>query len=79
MGRPTLQAFIAVTGADLSSDAGKRLHLTQPAISKRVHQLENEPNARLFDCTTCCVQFTEAGRTLLPGTRGILIEIKLHW
>ena len=44
-----LAAFIAVAGAASFSQAAEQLHLTQPAISKRIAQLEQLLGARLFD------------------------------
>ena len=35
-----LSAFIAIAETGSFSGAGERLHLTQPAISKRIAQLE---------------------------------------
>lgn len=71
----TLQAFTAVAEYNSFSEAASRLHLTQPAVSKRIRQLENELGERLFDRIARRVQLTEAGRALLPSARRILLEL----
>lgn len=72
----TLQAFIAVADTGSFSQAATRLHLTQPAVSKRVAVLETSLDVRLFDRIGRSVQLTEAGRTLLPRARRILLELE---
>src|SRR5699024_10601763 len=49
-----------------------QLHLTQPAVSKRIATLEDQLDARLFDRIGRRVTLTEAGRLLLPRARQIL-------
>ncbi len=48
------------------------MHLTQPAISKRIASLEQQLNMRLFDRLGREVSLTEAGRALLPRAYQIL-------
>ncbi|WP_312936317.1 LysR family transcriptional regulator [Pseudomonas sp.] len=67
-----LSAFIAVAECCSFSGAGERLHLTQPAISKRIAGLEQQLNVRLFDRLGREVGLTEAGRALLPRAYQIL-------
>lgn len=69
-----LNAFIAVADTVSFSLAAERLHLTQPAVSKRIAALETELDTRLFDRLGRKVLLTEAGRTLLPRARRILAE-----
>jgi len=71
-----LQAFVAVAESGSFSRASARLFLTQPAISKRIAQLESELNARLFDRIGRTVSLTESGKALLPRARHILLEIE---
>ncbi len=71
-----LQTFLAVAETGSFSLASEQLCLTQPAISKRIAQLENDLDTRLFDRigrTTC---LTESGEALLPRARRILQEIE---
>ncbi|MDP2244072.1 LysR family transcriptional regulator [Pseudomonas sp.] len=68
----TLNAFIAIAELGSFSDAAERLHLTQPAVSKRIANLEQQLNVRLFDRLGREVSLTEAGRALLPRAYQIL-------
>jgi len=72
----TLQAFVSVAESGSFSAAGERLHLTQPAISKRVAALEDELRTRLFDRIGRRIYLTETGEALLPRARHILQEVE---
>lgn len=67
-----LNAFIGVAETGSFSMAAERLHLTQPAVSKRIAGLEQQLNVRLFDRLGREVGLTEAGRALLPRAYQIL-------
>jgi DNA-binding transcriptional LysR family regulator len=67
-----LNAFIAIAEMGSFSAAGERLHLTQPAVSKRIAGLEQQLDVRLFDRLGREVSLTEAGRALLPRAYQIL-------
>lgn len=71
-----LAAFIAVAETSSFSLAAERLHLTQPAISKRIAVLEQMIGNSLFDRIGKRVILTEAGQILLPRARKILREIE---
>ena len=75
-----LKAFIAVTETGSFSAAARQIHLTQPAISKRIAQLENSIKQALFDRIGHQVLLTEAGERLLPYARTVLntIEDGIH-
>jgi DNA-binding transcriptional LysR family regulator len=60
-----LRAFASVAATGSFSGAAERLHLTQPAVSKRVALLEEALGARLFDRLGRRTELTEAGRALL--------------
>lgn len=68
----SLNAFIAIAETGSFSLAGERLHLTQPAISKRIAGLEQQLQVRLFDRLGREINLTEAGRALLPRAYQIL-------
>lgn len=70
-----LQAFVAACEALSFSMAAERLHLTQPAISKRITSLEHHLEARLFDRIGHRITLTEAGKALLPRARAILLAV----
>ncbi len=67
-----LRAFVAVADKNSFSRAADQLHLTQPAISKRILTLEADLNQRLFDRIGWQLALTEAGECLLPRARQIL-------
>lgn len=72
MDTPALKAFLAVASTGSFSQAADQLHLTQPAVSRRIQLLEASTGARLFDRLGRQVLLTEAGRTLLPRAQQIL-------
>lgn len=67
-----LDTFIAIAETGSFSEAAERLHLTQPAVSKRIAGLEQQLGIRLFDRLGREVSLTEAGRALLPRAYQIL-------
>ena len=71
-----LQAFVSVAETGSFSRAARQLYLTQPAVSKRVAQLEAELDTRLFDRIGRRIGLTESGRALLPRARTILLEVE---
>lgn len=71
-----LHAFAAVAEGGSFSMAAEQLNLTQPAVSKRIAQLEAQLDSRLFDRFGRQVTLTEAGRALLPHAQTILQEIR---
>jgi len=71
-----LTAFIAVVELGSFSEAATRLHITQPAVSKRIKSLEDMLKVRVFDRIGREVVLTEAGRALVPSANRIIREIK---
>lgn len=71
-----LQAFIAVAESSSFSHAADMLHITQPAISKRISNLEDGLGLRLFDRIGRTIALTESGRALLPRARKILLDVE---
>lgn len=59
-----LQIFLAVVSTQNFSRAGESVGLSQPAVSRAVHELEVQLDLRLFDRTTREVVPTEAGEML---------------
>lgn len=72
----SLRAFAAVASEGSFSRAAERLHLTQPAISKRIANLELGLETPLFDRLGRQVALTEAGRALLARIPDV--EQSLH-
>ncbi|MBT8148254.1 MAG: LysR family transcriptional regulator [Gammaproteobacteria bacterium] len=76
MDTQNLKAFIAVAESGSFSAAAERLHLSQPAISKRINLLEQQLDTSLFDRIGRQVSLTEAGRTLLPMAQDIGLAMR---
>ena len=72
MDTANLQAFLAVADTGSFSRAAEQLHLTQPAVSKRIAMLEQQLDARLFDRIGRHVSLTEAGLALQPRAQQVL-------
>jgi DNA-binding transcriptional LysR family regulator len=64
--------FAAVARYLNYSEASRRLHVAQPAISQTILDLEEEIGARLFLRNKRNVQLTAAGTTLLGEAEDIL-------
>jgi len=75
MDTQNLKAFVTVADNNSFSLAADLLHVTQPAISKRIHLLEEQLSTQLFDRIGRQVSLTEAGRALLPHARAILVTM----
>ncbi|PLY13605.1 MAG: LysR family transcriptional regulator [Sedimenticola sp.] len=71
-----LQTFLEVAKQESFSAASDKLHLTQPAVSKRIAALEASLETKLFDRIGGQVALTEAGRQLLPRARKVLEEME---
>lgn len=76
MDTQNLKAFQAVAERGSFSDAAEELHLTQPAVSKRIAILEQQLNCKLFDRIGRGIHLTQAGQTLLPNARQILRDVR---
>ncbi|HEU4430710.1 MAG TPA: LysR family transcriptional regulator [Myxococcota bacterium] len=66
MDSESLRTFLAIHRAGGFSRASQALHLSQPAISRRIALLEHEVGAPLFERTAGGVALSQAGRALLP-------------
>lgn len=76
MDTATLTAFLEVARAESFSLAAEALHLTQPAISKRISSLEQSLGVELFDRVGRKIALTEAGQALLPRAQQLLLELE---
>jgi DNA-binding transcriptional LysR family regulator len=70
-----IKAFIAVVDTGSFSVAAENLHLTQPAVSKRIAVLEQQLGALLFNRHPKNITLTQAGSIFLERARTILREI----
>ena len=70
------RVFLAVVDFKSFSEAAEQVHLSQPAVSKRIANLESQLNTKLFDRISRKVFLTEAGELLLPRAREILNKLE---
>ncbi len=71
-----IRTFLAVAETRSFSRAAEQLHLTQPAISKRIQALEAGLGVALFDRIGKRVHLTDAGRLLRPRAVALLESVK---
>lgn len=71
-----LRAFLAVARQQHFRRAAESLHLSQPAVSRHIADLEDELGIRLFDRTTREVVPTDAGRYLESAIGRVLDELE---
>ena len=69
-----LFVFLDVTQTLSFSETAQRLHVSQPTVSKNIHDLESELGIKLFERTGTKPRLTEAGRALLPWARKLVIQ-----
>lgn len=64
--------FVATADAGSVSGAAARMHVTQPALSRQLRQLEHDLGVTLFDRGAGRLALSRTGRALLPRARGLL-------
>jgi LysR family transcriptional regulator, benzoate and cis,cis-muconate-responsive activator of ben and cat genes len=67
-----LRYFIAVAEAENVSRAALKLHVSQPALSRQVRDLEDELGFLLLERSAKSVRLSEAGRAFLTEARAVL-------
>jgi DNA-binding transcriptional LysR family regulator len=76
MDTANLQAFIKVAETRSFSLAAEQLFLTQPAISKRIKQLEEQLGTHLIDRIGKQLNLTRTGELLLPKARQVMLDLQ---
>ncbi len=71
-----LEVFLAAAKHLNFSRAGEEVHLSQPSVSIRIHRLEDELQARLFEQMGKKIGLTEAGRLLEPYARRVVAALE---
>ncbi len=75
MDTQALKTFVEVAESGSFSQAGERLHVSQPAVSKRIATLEDQVGHKLLDRVGRKILLTQAGQTLLPHARQVLLTL----
>lgn len=70
-----LRYFVCVAEEGNVSRAAQRLHISQPPLTRQIHQLEAELDTTLFERTARGVTLTHAGQVFLDDARRILAEV----
>ena len=69
-----LQYFIGIVDAGSMALAGRRLHISQPTLSRQIRDLEQELGVRLFDRVGRRIVLTEEGREMAARARHLLAQ-----
>ncbi|HEU5475304.1 MAG TPA: LysR family transcriptional regulator [Actinophytocola sp.] len=71
-----IETFVCIAELGGFTEAARRLHRSQPAISRRIHELEHALDAELFERLGRRVALTDAGRALLPHAEAALAAVR---
>ncbi|OTG85607.1 LysR family transcriptional regulator [Acinetobacter sp. ANC 4558] len=75
MNLAAFEAFVKVMETGSISLAADQLFITQPAVTKRIHSLEDYFGVKLFESAGRGVQATHAAHSLLPKVKNWLNEL----
>jgi len=67
-----LRYFVAVAETENVSRAALKLHLSQPALSRQIRDLEDELGFLLLERSAKSIRLTDAGRVFLDEARAVL-------
>jgi LysR family transcriptional regulator, benzoate and cis,cis-muconate-responsive activator of ben and cat genes len=67
-----LRYFVAVAEMENVSRAALKLHVSQPALSRQIRDLEDELGFSLLERTAKSVRLTDAGRAFVDNARALL-------
>jgi DNA-binding transcriptional LysR family regulator len=71
-----VSAFLMISRLGGFTRASSSLHLSQPALSRRIQLLEQELGAPLFERVHSGVIITDAGRAFLPHAEALLASVR---
>lgn len=71
-----IESFVAVAEEGALGRAAKRLHLTQPPLTRRIQHLEDELGVVLFERHARGMRLTPAGHRFLPKAVEVLAAVQ---
>jgi LysR family transcriptional regulator, low CO2-responsive transcriptional regulator len=72
-----MQIFLAAAETGSFSEAGRRLRMSQPAVSMQIRSLEKRLDVELFHRAGRHIRLSELGETLIPMARK-LVNMSIH-
>lgn len=75
MDTQALRTFVEIARCGSFSQTAHNLHISQPAVSKRIATLEQQVGHKLLDRVGRKTLLTQAGQTLLPHARQVLLTL----
>jgi DNA-binding transcriptional LysR family regulator len=70
-----MKVFVKVAQAESFADAGRQLHMSPPAVTRAVSELEDIIGTRLLTRTTRSVKLTEAGARYFADCQRLLADL----
>lgn len=67
-----IQAFVKIAEIGCFTKASQFLHISQPALTRRIKKLEDSLGAMLFERSTRSIKLTSVGREFLPKARDLI-------
>ena len=71
-----LRAAVGIARCGSFRSAADSLHVSQPALSQTISELESELGVTLFDRTSRSVRQTELGRNFVLGAQSVLVAFE---
>jgi LysR family hca operon transcriptional activator len=71
-----LRYFVAVADAGSLTVAARKLHTSQPSLSRQIRDLENEVGAQLLRRSARGIELTPAGQVFLDHARSVLSQVE---